>query len=206
MMSSCSTSSLSLLTSVSEDIVAVYPRQACSRNHGYPLLKTHWRCHVPTRKFGRGPRAVCGAFPRLWPRSGQNSLFRMASRPRSGIGTCDSAFGGLVFVLAKWRTALSGLVRQGRRKIVKPLKRLYRETLGALRRNARSWRARQRRLTRGDVTYVGVTGSCGKTTTTRRGLGRVNVPLCSAPPGDRAAQQKNEGAIDQHCQGDGEGR
>ncbi len=68
---------------------------------------------------------------------------------------------------AKWRTALSGLVRQGRRTIVKPLKRLYRETSAALKRSSLWWRARQRRLTRSDVTYVGVTGSCGKTTTTR---------------------------------------
>ncbi len=70
-------------------------------------------------------------------------------------------------MLAKWRTALSGLVRQGRRKIVKPLKRLYRETLAASKQSSLWWRARRRRLTRSDVTYVGVTGSCGKTTTTR---------------------------------------
>jgi hypothetical protein len=34
MMSSCSTSLVSLLMPVSEDIVAVHPRQASSGNHG----------------------------------------------------------------------------------------------------------------------------------------------------------------------------
>jgi UDP-N-acetylmuramyl pentapeptide synthase len=113
-----------------------------------------------------GSRAVCRGFPGCSPNRAKQPLsdgFEAQERHRN----LSQRLWGVVLVLAKWRTALSGLVRQGRRKIVKPLKRLYRETLAASKQSSLWWRARQRRFTRSHVTYVGVTGSCGKTTTTR---------------------------------------
>jgi UDP-N-acetylmuramoyl-tripeptide--D-alanyl-D-alanine ligase len=70
------------------------------------------------------------------------------------------------------RRLVSGLKSRVRR-LVKPfrrqLRRLYgtEQALAGWRKRLQSPRAQLRRLMRPDITYVGVTGSCGKTTTTR---------------------------------------
>lgn len=62
-------------------------------------------------------------------------------------------------------SAVPGILRAAARRLVnKPLKRLRRITRTQ---RLRPQRARLRRWLRPDITYIGVTGSCGKTTTTR---------------------------------------
>ncbi len=69
--------------------------------------------------------------------------------------------------------AALNFLRAPLRRVIKPLKRLRRRMkrperiVLAWQRRLRPPRALLRRISRGDVTYVGVTGSCGKTTTTR---------------------------------------
>ena len=60
-----------------------------------------------------------------------------------------------------------GVLSARLRKVCKPFIKRPQHTLARWRRRLHPWQAVLRRLSRRDITYVGVTGSCGKTTTTR---------------------------------------